>query len=49
LKIENWADSCFKNAPPTKVRQDTGKPWYDDSGILNVGLIDFLLDPSFAD
>lgn len=30
--------------PKVIVRQDVGKPWYDDKGILNIGLLDFLLD-----
>ena len=30
--------------PKIVVRKDIGKQWYDDKGILNIGLIDFLLD-----
>lgn len=30
--------------PKIVVRKDVGKRWYDDSGILNINLIDFLLD-----
>lgn len=30
--------------PKIVVRKDIGKRWYDDSGILNISLIDFLLD-----
>ncbi len=30
--------------PKIVVRKDIGKRWYDDNGILNVNLIDFLLD-----
>lgn len=30
--------------PKIIVRKDIGKRWYDDNGILNIGLIDFLLD-----
>jgi len=26
------------------IRNDIGKSWYDDNGVLNVSLIDFLLD-----
>jgi uncharacterized protein len=26
------------------VRHDIRKRWYDDNGILNIGIIDFLLD-----
>lgn len=32
--------------PKIIVRQDIRKRWYDDNGILNIGLIDFLLDRS---
>jgi predicted AAA+ superfamily ATPase len=30
--------------PKIIVRKDIGKRWYDDEGVLNIGLIDFLLD-----
>lgn len=30
--------------PKMVVRKDIGKRWYDDNGILNINLIDFLLD-----
>ena len=30
--------------PKIVVRKDMGKRWYNDKGILNIGLIDFLLD-----
>lgn len=30
--------------PKIVVRKDIGKCWYDDKGILNISLIDFLLD-----
>lgn len=30
--------------PKIVVRKDTGRRWYDDSGILHINLIDFLLD-----
>ncbi len=26
------------------IRKDIGKRWYDENGILNVNVIDFLLD-----
>ncbi|NYB73735.1 ATP-binding protein [Sedimentibacter hydroxybenzoicus DSM 7310] len=32
--------------PKIVVRKDISKRWYDDNGILNIGLIDFLLDES---
>ncbi len=32
--------------PKIIVRKDIGKRWYDDNGILNIGLIEFLLDNS---
>ena len=30
--------------PKIVVRKDIGKRWYDDTGILNINLIDFLMD-----
>ena len=30
--------------PKIVVRKDIRKRWYDDNGVLNVGLVDFLLD-----
>ncbi len=30
--------------PKIVIRKDIGKQWYDDNGILNISLIDFLLD-----
>lgn len=30
--------------PKIVVRKDVGKRWYDDNGILNINVIDFLLD-----
>lgn len=32
--------------PKVIVRHDIRKRWYDDNGVLNIGVIDFLLDPS---
>ena len=32
--------------PKIIIRNDIGKYWYDDNGILNINLIDFLLDDS---
>ena len=32
--------------PKVIVRYDIRKRWYDDNGVLNIGVIDFLLDPS---
>ena len=32
--------------PKIIVRHDIRKRWYDDNGILNIGVIDFLLDDS---
>ena len=34
--------------PKVIVRHDIGKRWYDDYGILNVGILDFLLDDSIV-
>lgn len=28
------------------VRNDIGRRWFDENGILNISLVDFLLDPS---
>ena len=30
--------------PKIIVRHDISKRWYDDNGVLNIGVIDFLLD-----
>ena len=30
--------------PKIIVRHDIRKRWYDDNGVLNIGIIDFLLD-----
>ena len=30
--------------PKVIIRKDIRKRWYDESGVLNIGLIDFLLD-----
>lgn len=30
--------------PKIVVRKDIGKRWYDENGILNINLVDFLLD-----
>ena len=32
--------------PKIIVRRDIRKKWYDDNGVLNVGLVEFLLDES---
>ncbi len=32
--------------PKIIVRSDVRKQWYDDNGVLNIGIIDFLLDKS---
>ena len=34
--------------PKIIVRHDIHKRWYDDNGILNVGVIDFLLDDTLV-
>lgn len=34
--------------PKIIVRHDIRKRWYDDSGVLNIGIIDFLLDDSLV-
>ena len=35
--------------PKIIVRRDIGKRWYDEHGILHVGLTEFLLDPAILD
>ncbi len=32
--------------PKVIVRRDIGKRWYDDNGVLNINVVDFLLDKS---
>lgn len=34
--------------PKIIVRNDIRKRWYDENGILNIGVIDFLLDDSLT-
>lgn len=34
--------------PKIIVRHDIRKRWYDDNGILNIGVIDFLLDDTLV-
>lgn len=34
--------------PKIIVRHDIRKRWYDDKGILNIGILDFLLDDSLV-
>lgn len=34
--------------PKVLVRHDIGKRWYNEQGILNIGVIDFLLDESLV-
>ncbi len=34
--------------PKIIVRHDVGKRWYDDNGVLNIGIIDFLLDDTIV-
>ena len=49
VKEKSYFDYPFKYYcedifPKIIVRRDIGKRWYDDNGILNIELIDFLLD-----
>ena len=32
--------------PKIVVRHDIRKRWYDENGVLNIGVVDFLLDDS---
>ena len=47
---EKWASEVKPFAltrdsfPKIIVRKDVGKRWYDQEGILHIGLLDFLLD-----
>lgn len=34
--------------PKLIVRHDILRRWYDDSGVLNIGILDFLLDDSLV-
>lgn len=34
--------------PKIIVRHDIRKRWYDDNGILNIGIVDFLLDDTLV-
>ena len=34
--------------PKIVVRKDIRQRWYDDNGILNIGVIDFLLDDTLV-
>ncbi len=46
-EIENRPFSLTGDSfPKIIVRHDIRKRWYDDNGILNIGLIEFLLDPT---
>lgn len=45
LKSFTLIDDSF---PKIIIRKDIGKSWYDESGILNINLIDFLLDQSIC-
>ncbi len=47
--VENTPFSLTGDSfPKVIVRHDIRKRWYDDSGILNIGIIDFLLDESIV-
>ncbi|SMC55090.1 hypothetical protein SAMN06296952_1722 [Oscillospiraceae bacterium] len=49
IKIENRPFSLTGDAfPKIIVRHDIRKRWYDDNGILNVGILDFLLDDTLV-
>ena len=48
-KTENKPFALTKDSfPKIIVRHDIGKRWYDDHGVLNISIIDFLLDDSIA-
>lgn len=46
-KTENRPFALIRDSfPKIIVRHDIRKRWYDDKGVLNIGIIDFLLDDS---
>lgn len=46
-EIENRPFSLTGDSfPKLIVRHDIRKRWYDDNGVLNIGILDFLLDPN---
>ena len=46
-EVENRPFKLIEDSfPKIIIRQDIRKRWYDDNGILNIGIIDFLLDDS---
>ena len=49
IKTENKPFSLIGDSfPKIIVRHDISKRWYDDNGILNIGVIDFLLDDTLV-
>lgn len=49
IKIENRPFSLTGDAfPKIIVRHDIRKRWYDDNGILNIGILDFLFDDTLV-
>ncbi len=45
IAVENRPLSLTGDSfPKIIVRHDIRKRWYDDNGVLNIGIIDFLLD-----
>ncbi|MBE6030610.1 MAG: ATP-binding protein [Clostridiales bacterium] len=47
--IENRPFSLTGDSfPKILVRRDIGKRWYDENGVLNINIIDFLLDKSIV-
>ncbi len=41
-------DLAGDSFPKIIVRRDVGKAWYDEKGVLNIDLLDFLLDPEIT-
>jgi predicted AAA+ superfamily ATPase len=48
-QIENRPFSLTGDSfPKIIIRHDIRKRWYDDNGVLNIGVLDFLLDPDIV-
>lgn len=44
--LKNLFLDCLLSTGVAIMRHDIRKRWYDNNGILNIGIIDFLLDDS---
>ncbi|MBR4236359.1 MAG: hypothetical protein IKR85_09925 [Clostridia bacterium] len=48
LYLKKLISFMWDSFPKIVVRHDIRKRWYDDNGILNIGILDFLLDDSIV-